>query len=808
MRCPRSRCAAALMVVTLAMSVADVPMAAADEVAAGATSVTVFLKAPDPAALDRLAATQGLTRAQRTSALSRLVPGTPAHDQVEKALRTAGFRVTGQTSWSISATGPAARAVTLFGRRPALGSKPDTSERAAAAGALPRVPAQLTGVVAAVYPTTGGPPPFRHASTSSLDGRDFRNAGTPAHVVPSGGRNDAGATIATLQLADFYGAPNDARKSETAADLTSYANVRGLPDPVASGQYKAVKVDGGPSRMDDSNGGDVEVNLDQQSILSTAPTANQHAYFAPNTVAGFNDVFAHVYDDVVGTAHATAPDRHIVAMSVSWGQCESQTGARSIATLEPILKSLVAAGVTVFASAGDQGIYDCGSPDQTGHDNHQADVDYPASSPSVVSVGGSKLWAPTSTPNTGTNWTEKGWSCAGPVACQSDWGTGGGGGGASGSASARSDFAGFAAPAYQRVGIDDAPFKGNAKRLVPDITADGDPATGFVIHSSNPDYDSSAGVTLGGTSLAAPISAAQFTNALSDVGRKLGVGSIHGALYSAYAQTRSARTTSTKRPFRDVTTGVNGAATHKGSDPSVTAQAGYDTVSGLGGVLWSAVVPYLLDAHRPSATAVIASPKLHTEQWRQVTATWRVTRGADLRLLGPTAVRITRNGSAQPVYDRVTLPATDGLTFTAVPGRTYRVTVVGRDLGGRRSVPATATVQVPIDDTRYAVSKHWRRRAGSRDIAGSHLVSISRSAWAKVSRRGRSYRLLVHTGPTSGRLGVYLAGRRVRTLDLYTPAHRRLSKTIYTGSRARYRTFTFRPLSRKPVSIDGLYVTH
>src|SRR4029077_1909512 len=149
--------------------------------------------------------------------------------------------------------------------------------------------------------------------------------------------------------------------------------------------YKAVFVDGGAP--DDPGGGDIEANLDQQSILSTAPSANQHAYFAPNSDAGFNDVFSAVLDDVLGTSHATAPDPHIVALSASWGLCENQNSPSAITALEPILKSLLAAGVTVFASSGDSGIYDCGGT--------PADVDYPASSPSVVGVGGTNLSAAT-----------------------------------------------------------------------------------------------------------------------------------------------------------------------------------------------------------------------------------------------------------------------------------------------------------------------------------------------------------------------------------------------------------------------------
>jgi hypothetical protein len=576
-----------------ALATTGAALAAPAHAASGPTrSVTVFLKAPNSAGLDRLAASHGLSRAQRLSALSRLVPSDATHSLVASTLRSEGMKVTGQTAWSLTASGPASAITHAFGTRPTLGAHPTLARYLAATGALPSLPASLKSVVSGAYPTTGGPAPFHHATTGALKGRDFRNADTPANVVPSTGQHDAGTTVATLQLATF-----------NASDITHYAaeQTPKLPNAVADGQFKEVKVDGGTTSTD----GDVEVDLDQESILSTAPTANQHAYIAPNTEAGFNDVFSTVFDDVVGNQFAKLPDKHITALSSSWGECEAETGAANINTLEPILKSLTAAGVTVFAASGDDGIYDCRSLTGTGLDNTQADVDYPASSPEVVGAGGSNLSAAKSAPNTGNNWKETVWTCTSAVSCESSAGTGGGGGGESGSAfgtlppgsTTAADFKGFAAPTYQKNNIKDAPFAGATKRLVPDISADADPATGFVLYTSDTQFVAECGgnnCQFGGTSLASPISAAQLDNTLADAGHKIGVGDIHAALYRAYTQTHTLANTNPKKAFRDVTVGSNGAAANKGTDPSVKAQAGYDTASGLGGVLWSALKPFLL----------------------------------------------------------------------------------------------------------------------------------------------------------------------------------------------------------------------
>ena len=59
-------------------------------------------------------------------------------------------------------------------------------------------------------------------------------------------------------------------------------------------------------------------------------------------------------------------DPKIVALSTSWGTCESEFSDRfafrhdTVKAVGNILKSLTAAGVTIFAASGDDGIYDCG----------------------------------------------------------------------------------------------------------------------------------------------------------------------------------------------------------------------------------------------------------------------------------------------------------------------------------------------------------------------------------------------------------------------------------------------------------------
>ena len=151
---------------------------------------------------------------------------------------------------------------------------------------------------------------------------------------------------------------------------SKYAQAAGLPDPVASGQYKQIPVDGlnvQPATKKEG-GADEEVDLDQETILSTAPLANQRAYFDTNTnKAGYADALSQVLADVTqGTGAVDGGDPKIAALSTSWGACEAEFssgfafGHDTVKAVGNILQSLTAAGVTVFAASGDDGIYDCG----------------------------------------------------------------------------------------------------------------------------------------------------------------------------------------------------------------------------------------------------------------------------------------------------------------------------------------------------------------------------------------------------------------------------------------------------------------
>lgn len=620
--------AAAVIVVALVPAVPGPAAATAD----GTTGVTVFLKPTDPAALTRLADTAGADRVD-AAALDRALPSAAAHRAVVADLEARGFTVVRETSWSVTAQAPSSLVATVFG---------------AVRGVLPDLPESLRSLVSAAFSTVGP----KVVRPRALDGPELRRAYTSVAntrhgVLPYIGKDRVHRlTIATIQFSGW-----------NRRDLATYAHrhhLRYRPSTLTQVPAGQATV---PTRSDGD--GAIEVALDQEALLSTAPWAKQRAFFAPNNSAGFADAFAQVLDDVRADRYAyRGGDRHIAALSVSWGACEEQGTSRIRKVVTPILANLVAAGVTVFASSGDDGAYDCkgllGLPAKG--------VDFPASSPYVVGVGGTHLTGRRRAAYNGRNWHERAWSCTGTGGCRGSLlsrASGGSGGGES---------TVFGKPRYQR----SVPGTG---RMVPDIAADADPATGFVLYSSH----LGGTARVGGTSLAAPVSAALFTNMLASRGLRHGIGNIHGALYAA------ARGSGYRSSFRDIASGTNG---------EYDAGPGYDMVTGLGAPLWPALGNRFFRGRVPAAHATIERRHPHSPgKWRRVTVHWGGHAPGHPRLL--TAVVVVRDGRGRVVLRRNAARPRGSATFTGRRGHRYRLIVQVANSRHVMSATRVAKLRVP-----------------------------------------------------------------------------------------------------------------
>ncbi len=189
-------------------------------------------------------------------------------------------------------------------------------------------------------------------------------------------------------------------------------------------------------------------------------------------------------------------------------------------------------GVTFVASAGDTG-----SPGG-----------YPAYSPNVVAIGGTKLVL---NPLDNSIQSETGWTLGSDAKVPKD-ATGGG----------TSQFE--PEPAYQRI------VQSTNHRTIPDVAFDADPDSGVAIYDSYNNGTQTPWESNGGTSLSAPCWAGLF--ALVNQGRVLASGT---PLNSAGNPTQAvaALYNLPATDFHDITTGSNGA---------FSAHAGYDEVTGLG----------------------------------------------------------------------------------------------------------------------------------------------------------------------------------------------------------------------------------
>ncbi len=229
-------------------------------------------------------------------------------------------------------------------------------------------------------------------------------------------------------------------------------------------------------------------------------------------------------------------------------------------------------GVVITAGSGDEGYLNWvpGSPEA-------GQVGYPASSPHVVAVGGTRL------EEVEGRWTSSIWNGFG---IEHEKGATGG---------ACSEH--FEAPYWQRELPDWASVGCEGRRAVADISAVGDPFTGMAIYDSTPleaEGPRPGWQTLGGTSVASPLIAAMFALAGGD--HAGGAPEVEYPARTLYENAALNRTS-----VHDIESGSNGPCLHRaveedGLEPcSPTEEAaicfgraiclagrGYDGPSGLG----------------------------------------------------------------------------------------------------------------------------------------------------------------------------------------------------------------------------------
>lgn len=327
-------------------------------------------------------------------------------------------------------------------------------------------------------------------------------------------------TFGPKELAGFYDAPSTAPGTgqqvgviaegdltQVTKDLRTFESTFGLP------QVPVTTVGPGSS---DTTGAD-EYDLDTQYSTGEAPGVSGLTVYDGKSLSN---------PDILSTINSWVTANSTRQASFSAGECEVLAAATGFTTsLDQTLKQAAAQGQSLFVSSGDTGSF-CGAlVGVNGVPVGIPSVEYPASSPYAVGVGGTTVVG--SNPVPGVSPREIAWYA--------------GGGGISYTEPK---------PAYQTSPVP-------ARRGVPDVALDADPTTGYKVIVNGTQQ------IIGGTSASAPAWQGYWARAQGARGGALGFASPR--LYGA--------ATTNPAGFHDVTVGGNGL---------FAATPGYDYVTGLG----------------------------------------------------------------------------------------------------------------------------------------------------------------------------------------------------------------------------------
>ncbi len=282
-----------------------------------------------------------------------------------------------------------------------------------------------------------------------------------AYALPT---TTASAQTQTIALVDAYDDPTAEK------DLKVYDEEFDLPACTkANGCFTKVNQEGKHKPLPEPNGeAAVEISLDVE--IAHAVCQNCRILLVEASSLKYSDL-------------ETAEDRAVAmgATEISNSWYGSEPASDSAAFDHP--------GVVITAAAGDYGYLNWGfSGEPAPEEIERGSVNYPASSPHVIAVGGThlELSAPENTWESELVWN---------------------GYGATGSGCSSS----FAAPPWQLQDADWPSVGCGSHRALTDVAADADPYTGVAVYDSTP-VNGTAHYwrTIGGTSLSSPLIAATF----------------------------------------------------------------------------------------------------------------------------------------------------------------------------------------------------------------------------------------------------------------------------------------------------------
>lgn len=504
--------------------------------------VTVTLKGPALPGLDAFPA-KTMTRAEVDKAF-----GVPAEtvQKVADVLRGYGLhpQTAHQAGRSLVVTGTAAAMNAAFCPNLGVYSAPGQGEFRGREGVL-KIPAELDGLISGVAGLDQRRMANRHAAAAAAAPAAALKPLTPAdlrtrYAFPNG--NGQGRAVAIAE----FGTPTQNGQVLPPAyiptDVSSFCQAHGITPPTP----KIVPVNVAPlNKLQYETflkklpavlanvlfGQTAETMMDVQIIAALCPEAAISVYFASWDQKGWIDLL-----DAVTSA--TPP---VTAVSISYGLAEESAdwSGAAMTSINHRLQIAALQGITVCVSSGDDGT-GCQSNDNRAH------VEFPGSSPYVLSVGGTMLQANGAAVDEVVWWQPPGWRTKG-------------GGSTGGGVSAKNPR-----PPWQKAAINSLNPGAPAGRIVPDVAALAGPPFYDLLLDGKPFPD-------GGTSAATPLWAALLTV----IDAQLPAAKQHRFLPKlAYLPAVSGA------GFRDIVSGNNASNPKPGVGYS--AGAGFDAVTGWG----------------------------------------------------------------------------------------------------------------------------------------------------------------------------------------------------------------------------------
>lgn len=424
-----------------------------------------------------------------------------------------------------------------------------------------------------------------------------------------------------------------------------------------------------------------EVLLDISFILPFASGAQVVVYDAPFTGAGS---FQAMFNRMIGDG--------VTIISNSWSYCEDQTSLADVQSIDSILATAAASGISVFNASGDKG--------STCLDGSPNTVGVPSSSPHATAVGGSsKIPGPGSLYQSETWWNG---SASIPPTGQGGFGV--------------SRF--FSRPAYQNG------FTASAMRSIPDVVANADPRFGIQICQASDGGCPSSSIW-GGTSMAAPAWAAY--TALLNQAQGSNLGFLNPLLYPLANSDGFHDAASMGSDFAHVGLGspnvnvlhvtlagktLGPASADLSAIYPISRIEDVDTVAQLGGVPADGATPFYVIAVLRDAAGNTLSGKivtLNANPSANVTITpsggvTNAANGAVIFTVTSTAIQDV-NFSAQVSGDNIALTAPHPVSFVAPPAANASISAAPTSVPPDSVSAATITVTLKDAQNRPSPGK-------------------------------------------------------------------------------------------------------